>query len=87
MGVTYVAVAAEHPLVHQRRAGQHGARRLHLECRQGGVSEAEIETMEKKGHPGPGCHPPRYRGAVPIYAANFVLLGYGDRGGHGRARP
>ncbi len=78
MGVTYVAVAAEHPLAHQ--AAKHAPRLADFieECRQGGVSEAEIETMEKKGYPlGLSAIHPITGAAVPIFAANFVLLGYG----------
>ena len=78
MGVTYVAVAAEHPLAHSAAQDNPGLAAFIEECRQGGVSEAEIETMEKKGHPlGLDAIHPITGEAVPIYAANFVLLGYG----------
>jgi leucyl-tRNA synthetase len=78
MGVTYMAVAAEHPLARQAGRGQPGLAAFIEECRQGGVSEAEIETMEKKGHPlGMDAIHPVTGKAVPIYAANFVLMGYG----------
>ncbi len=78
MGVTYVAVAAEHPLAHRAAQTDPGLAAFIEECRQGGVSEAEIETMEKKGHPlGLDAIHPVTGEAVPIYAANFVLLGYG----------
>ncbi|MBK1648420.1 leucine--tRNA ligase [Rhabdochromatium marinum] len=78
MGVTYVAVAAEHPLA-RRMAEQDSALAAFIEeCRQGGISEAEIETMEKKGHPlGLNALHPVSGESVPIYAANFVLMGYG----------
>ncbi|MES9918606.1 MAG: leucine--tRNA ligase, partial [Candidatus Thiodiazotropha sp. 4PDIV1] len=78
MGVTYVAVAAEHPLA-LRAAEQNPALAEFIEeCRQGGTSEAELETIEKKGmllginavHPVSGE-------LVPVYAANFVLMTYG----------
>ncbi|WP_295447462.1 leucine--tRNA ligase [uncultured Thiodictyon sp.] len=78
MGVTYVAVAAEHPLA--RRAAQHNPEVADFieSCRQGGVSEAEIETMEKRGHAlGLDAIHPVTGAAVPIFAANFVLMGYG----------
>jgi len=78
MGVTYVAVAAEHPLA--RRAAESNPELAAFidECRQGGVSEAEIETMEKKGHRlGLNAIHPITGDAVPIFAANFVLMGYG----------
>jgi len=78
MGVTYVAVAAEHPLA-QEAAKNNPALQVFIdECRQGGVSEAELETKEKKGvdtglfalHPVTGER-------VPIWIANFVLMNYG----------
>jgi leucyl-tRNA synthetase len=78
MGVTYVAVAAEHPLAHQAAQTDTGLAAFIEECRHGGVSEAEIETMEKKGHPlGLNAIHPITGAAVPVYAANFVLMGYG----------
>ncbi len=78
MGVTYMAVAAEHPLALRAGEGNADIAAFIERCRQGGVSEAEIETVEKAGialdinavHPITG-------GIVPIYAANFVLMGYG----------
>jgi len=78
MGVTYVAVAAEHPLAHRGAQGNPGLAAFIEECRHGGVSEAEIETMEKRGHPlGLDAIHPVTGEPVPIYAANFVLMGYG----------
>ncbi|WP_295406258.1 leucine--tRNA ligase [uncultured Thiocystis sp.] len=78
MGVTYVAVAAEHPLAH-RAALDHPEILAFIEdCRQGGTSEAEIETMEKKGQRlGIDAIHPITGEPVPIFAANFVLMGYG----------
>ncbi len=79
MGVTYVAVAAEHPLATE--AGQQYANVAAFikECEQTGTAEATIETMEKKGidtgfkviHPITGDR-------VPVFIANFVLMGYGE---------
>ena len=78
MGVTYMAVAAEHPLARQSAEADPALAVFIEECRQGGISEAEIETMEKKGHPlGIDAIHPITGEAVPIYAANFVLMGYG----------
>lgn len=78
MGVTYVAIAAEHPLALQVAKSNPELTGFIEECKRGGVSEAEIETMEKKGfllgiealHPVSGE-------PVPVYAANFVLMTYG----------
>jgi len=78
MGVTYVAVAAEHPLALRAAADDPALAAFVDECRRGGVSEAELETMEKKGMP-LGIHAvhPVSGERVPVYAANFVLMGYG----------
>ncbi len=78
MGVTYVAVAAEHPLAHRVAADNPDITAFIEDCRQGGTSEAEIETMEKKGHPlGIDAIHPITGELVPVFAANFVLMGYG----------
>ncbi|WP_041604111.1 leucine--tRNA ligase [Thioflavicoccus mobilis] len=78
MGVTYMAVAAEHPLARRAAEGDPNLAAFIEECRQGGISEAELETMEKKGHPlGLNAVHPITDATVPIYAANFVLMGYG----------
>lgn len=78
MGVTYMAVAAEHPLA-RRTAKDDPALAAFIEgCRRGGISEAELETMEKKGHPlGIDAVHPITDELVPIFAANFVLMCYG----------
>ncbi len=78
MGVTYVAVAAEHPLALQVAKSNPALAEFIEECRKGGVSEAELETMEKKGFP-LGIHAlhPVSGEPVPVYAANFVLMSYG----------
>jgi leucyl-tRNA synthetase len=78
MGVTYVAVAAEHPLALEAAKSNAELAAFIEECRQGGTSEAEMETMEKRGLPlGVQAIHPVSGEAVPIYAANFVLMGYG----------
>ncbi len=78
MGVTYVAVAAEHPLALKAAESDEGIAAFIEECRQGGTSEAELETADKKGIPlGINAIHPVSGEAVPIYAANFVLMGYG----------
>ena len=78
MGVTYMAVAAEHPLAMRAAAGDAELQAFIDECRQGGVSEAEIEAMEKRGQPlGVDVIHPITGAQVPVFAANFVLMGYG----------
>ena len=79
MGVTYVAVAAEHPLSLQAADTNPALKAFIDECKQGGVSEAEMETMEKKGFPlGINAIHPVTGETVPVFAANFVLMSYGS---------
>jgi leucyl-tRNA synthetase len=78
MGVTCLAIAAEHPLAQEAARNNPALQAFIEECKQGGVSEAELETKEKRGvdtglfavHPVTGER-------VPIWIANFVLMGYG----------
>jgi len=78
MGVTYVAVAAEHPLALHAARDNPALAEFIAECRRGGVSEAELETMEKKGMPlGISALHPVSGQKVPVFAANFVLMSYG----------
>jgi len=78
MGVTYLAVAAEHPLAHAAAQHAPALARFIEECRHAQVNEAAMETMEKRGIPSGiyAIHP--ISGArVPVMVANFVLMGYG----------
>ena len=77
-GVTYMAVAAGHPLA--QRAAQHSAdlREFIAECQRSAVTEAAIETMEKRGKPlGVNAIHPLTGERIPVWVANFVLMGYG----------
>ncbi|SDO34153.1 leucyl-tRNA synthetase [Halomonas shengliensis] len=78
MGVTYVAVAADHPLARQAAEGNAELAAFREECAQGGTSEAELATREKKGMPTGhvAVHPLTGR-EVPVYVANFVLMEFG----------
>ncbi len=79
LGVTYVAVAAEHPLALDAAENNADLQDFIDECKQGGVSEAELETMEKKGFPlGINAIHPVTGEPVPVFAANFVLMSYGS---------
>jgi leucyl-tRNA synthetase len=74
-----VAVAAEHPLATRLRARQPGAAAFIEECKQGGVAEADIATMEKKGMPtGLFVTHPLTGEPVEVWVGNYVLMGYGD---------
>ncbi len=78
MGVTYMAVAAEHPLALAAAKQNSELSAFIEECRQGDTSEAAIELQEKRGHPlGINAIHPISGETIPIFAANFVLMGYG----------
>ena len=79
MGATYVAVAAEHPLaLHAAKTNPELAAFIE-ECKHGGVTEAEIATQEKKGMAtGLTVTHPLTGEALPLWVANYVLMGYGE---------
>ncbi|MEI2430672.1 leucine--tRNA ligase [Lysobacter yananisis] len=78
MGVTYVSVAAEHPLAAHAAQTDPDLAAFIAELRQGGVSEAELETQEKRGRDtGLRAVHPVTGEQVPVYVANFVLMNYG----------
>ena len=78
MGVTYLAVAAEHPLAVEAAARDPKLEAFLDECRRSGTSEAVLETMEKKGLPlGLEALHPVSGERLPIWVANFVLMAYG----------
>ncbi len=79
MGVTFVAVAAEHPLATRAAQGNEKLAAFIEECKRGGVAEADIATMEKKGmDTGIKVIHPLTGNPVPVWVANYVLMGYGD---------
>ena len=78
MGVSYLAVAAEHPLAQQAAEQDPALAGFLDECSRGGTAEADLETMEKKGMPlGIAVRHPVSGEAVPVWVANFVLMTYG----------
>jgi leucyl-tRNA synthetase len=78
MGVTYMAVAAEHPLAVKAAAGDKQIAAFVDECRKTDAQEATLETMEKKGMAlGISATHPMTGEEVPLWVANFVLMGYG----------
>jgi leucyl-tRNA synthetase len=78
-GVTYVAVAAEHPLATQAAENNLALAAFIAECKQGSVAEADMATMEKKGmDTGLKVYHPFTNKAVPVFVANYVLMGYGE---------
>ena len=78
MGVTYMAVAAEHPLATKAAAGNPKIAAFIEECVKTDAAEATLETMEKKGMPlGISAIHPLTGEEVPLWVANFVLMSYG----------
>ncbi len=79
MGVTFCAVAAEHPLALHAAASNPALAAFLEECKTGGTTEAELATQEKKGmatglfvtHPLTGAQ-------VEVWVGNYVLMSYGD---------
>lgn len=78
MGVTYVAVAADHKIAKEAAKNNPELQAFLTECRNTKVAEAEIATMEKKGMAtGLYAIHPLTNEQVPIMVANFVLMDYG----------
>ncbi len=79
MGATYVAVAAEHPLATHAARGNASLAAFIDECKRGSVAEADIATAEKKGmDTGLTVQHPLTGEALPVWVANYVLMGYGE---------
>ena len=77
-GVTFVSIAAEHPLARAAAEDNAELRAFIAELGTGGVSEAELETQEKRGmDTGLRAVHPLTGETLPVYVANFVLMGYG----------
>ncbi len=79
MGVTFCAVAAEHPLATHAATGNPALAAFIERCRHGSVMEADVATMEKEGMP-TGLHVrhPLTGEQVEIWVGNYVLMGYGE---------
>ncbi len=78
MGVTYMAVAAEHPLAEKAAAGDRKIAAFVEECKKTQAAEAALETMEKKGMPiGVSAIHPLSGEKIPVWVGNFVLMSYG----------
>ena len=79
MGVTFCAVAPEHPLAAHAAKSNPALAAFIEECQQGGTTEAELATQDKKGlatglfvtHPLTGEQ-------VEVWVGNYVLMSYGD---------
>ncbi|WP_168400167.1 leucine--tRNA ligase [Acinetobacter indicus] len=79
MGVTYVAVAAEHPMALKAAENNPELAAFIEECRMGSVAEADLATAEKKGMAtGLSVKHPVTGEEVPVWIANYVLMSYGS---------
>ena len=79
MGVTFCAVAAEHPLATHAAKSNPKLAAFIEECKLGSVMEADLATIEKKGMPtGISVTHPLTGEPVPVWVGNYVLMGYGE---------
>ncbi|WP_026329730.1 leucine--tRNA ligase [Thiomicrorhabdus arctica] len=78
MGVTYLAIASDHPLSVKASINNEPLERFIEECSHVSTAEADMETMQKKGvDTGIRVLHPITGEIVPVWAANFVLMNYG----------
>ena len=79
MGVTFCAVAPEHPLATHAARSNPALAEFIKECEQSGTAEADVATMEKKGmNTGITVTHPLTGKAVPVWVGNYVLMSYGE---------
>ncbi len=79
MGVTFCAVAAEHPLALHAAAANAKLAAFIEDCKKGGTTEAELATQEKLGMPtGLFVTHPLTGAQVEVWVGNYVLMSYGD---------
>ncbi|MGQ2922091.1 MAG: leucine--tRNA ligase [Hydrogenophaga sp.] len=79
MGVTFCAVAPEHPLATHAAASNPALAAFIEECKTGGTTEAELATQEKKGMAtGLSVTHPLTGEEVDVWVGNYVLMSYGD---------
>jgi leucyl-tRNA synthetase len=79
MGVTFCAVAPEHPLaIHAARTNLRLAAFIE-QCKKGGTTEAELALRDKEGMPtGLVVFHPLTDEPIDVWVGNYVLMGYGD---------
>jgi leucyl-tRNA synthetase len=79
MGVTFCAVAAEHPLAALAARDRPALALFIEECKRGPAVEAELATQEKKGvATGLYVRHPLNSEPIPVWVANYVLMSYGE---------
>jgi len=79
MGVTFCAVAAEHPLAERAAADNPELAAFVEKCKAGSVMEADLATIDKRGMPtGVSVTHPLTGEQIPVWVGNYVLMGYGE---------
>ncbi len=79
MGVTFCAVAPEHPLATHAAQTNPELAAFIEQCQQGGTTEAELAAKDKEGMPtGLSVTHPLTGEEVPLWVGNYVLMSYGD---------
>ena len=79
MGVTFCAVAPEHPLALHAAVSHPEVAAFIAECKAGGTTEAELATQEKKGvRTGLSVTHPLTHESIEVWVGNYVLMSYGD---------
>ncbi|MDB9918647.1 leucine--tRNA ligase [Amylibacter sp.] len=78
-GASFAAISCDHPLAKELEKNNTDIANFNLECRQIGTTQEALETAEKKGY-NTGItvtHPFNKEWEMPVYIANFILMGYG----------
>ena len=78
-GASFAAISCDHPLAKELEKNNTDIANFNLECRQIGTTQEALETAEKKGY-NTGItvtHPFNNAWEMPVYIANFILMGYG----------
>ena len=78
-GASFAAISCDHPLAKELEKNNTEVANFNLECRQIGTTQEALETAEKKGY-NTGItvtHPFNDAWEMPVYIANFILMGYG----------
>jgi len=78
-GASFAAISCDHPLAKELEKNDTNVANFNLKCRQIGTTQEALETAEKKGY-NTGItvtHPFNDAWEMPVYIANFILMGYG----------
>src|SRR5689334_5842832 len=79
MGVTFMAVAAEHPIAIFASQKNRELKNFIEECKRGAVMEADLAQLEKKGMPtGLYAEHPLTGEKIPVWVGTYVLMTYGE---------